>query len=128
MTALPVDLFVKLLSEDGKVPTQGSLSAAGLDLYAAVPKTIPARGKALVDLQLSVAIPVGHYGRIAPRSGLASKFGIETGAGVIDSDYRGPVMVLLFNHSDTDFEGERIRRAFRLSPDVQSTKATALLS
>jgi dUTPase len=35
----------------------------------------------------------------------ASKHGIQTGAGVIDADYRGPVMVLLFNHSETDFEG-----------------------
>jgi dUTP pyrophosphatase len=50
-------------------------------------------------------------GRIAPRSGLASKNFIDTGAGVIDADYRGPVKVLLFNHADTDFpvkEGDRI--------------------
>jgi len=50
-------------------------------------------------------------GRIAPRSGLASKHSIATGAGVIDADYRGQVKVLLFNHSDADFdvkEGERI--------------------
>jgi dUTP pyrophosphatase len=43
-------------------------------------------------------------GRIAPRSGLASKNFIDTGAGVIDADYRGPVKVLLFNHADADFE------------------------
>ena len=50
-------------------------------------------------------------GRIAPRSGLASKHFIDTGAGVIDADYRGEVKVLLFNHSDVDFEikeGDRI--------------------
>ncbi|KAK5282926.1 hypothetical protein LTR16_005624, partial [Cryomyces antarcticus] len=50
-------------------------------------------------------------GRIAPRSGLASKHSIDVGAGVIDCDYRGPVKVLLFNFSDTDFDvkaGERI--------------------
>lgn len=50
-------------------------------------------------------------GRIAPRSGLASKHFIDTGAGVIDADYRGPVKVLLFNHGDADFavdEGDRI--------------------
>lgn len=45
-------------------------------------------------------------GRIAPRSGLASKNFIDTGAGVIDADYRGQVKVLLFNHSHSDFEGE----------------------
>ena len=48
-------------------------------------------------------------GRIAPRSGLAAKNFIDTGAGVIDADYRGEVKVLLFNHSETDFEGERQR-------------------
>jgi len=44
-------------------------------------------------------------GRIAPRSGLAVKSFIDTGAGVVDADYRGPVKVLLFNHSEVDFEG-----------------------
>lgn len=50
-------------------------------------------------------------GRIAPRSGLASKHFIDTGAGVIDADYRGQVKVLLFNHAETDFEikeGDRV--------------------
>ena len=58
-----------------------------------------------------MAIPEGNYGRIAPRSGLAAKHSIDVGAGVIDSDYRGEVKVLLFNLSDTDFEvkpGDRI--------------------
>ena len=85
---------------------------------------IPARGKALVDTQISVAVPAGTYGRVAPRSGLgasatlhamlgclhdsrsAAKFMIDTGAGVIDADYRGIVFVLLFNLSDQDFTGE----------------------
>lgn len=47
--------------------------------------------------------PVLIDGRIAPRSGLAAKNFIDTGAGVIDADYRGQVKVLLFNHSDVDF-------------------------
>lgn len=88
-------------------------------------KVIPARGKALVDTQISIAVPAGTYGRVAPRSGLgkiaprpslcvscveiyalpASKFMIDTGAGVIDADYRGIVFVLLFNLSDKDFQG-----------------------
>ncbi|WVQ62066.1 hypothetical protein V866_006721 [Kwoniella sp. B9012] len=101
---LAVPLDVQLLSDRGTLPTLGSDFAAGLDLYSAESKIVPARGKALIDLQLSIAVPNGHYGRIAPRSGLASKHSIQTGAGVIDADYRGPVMVLLFNHSDTDFE------------------------
>jgi len=74
-------------------------------------KIVPAHGKALVDTQLSIAVPPGTYGRVAPRSGLASKFMIDTGAGVVDADYRGVIFVLLFNHSDKDFqveEGDRI--------------------
>lgn len=65
----------------------------------------------LVDTDISIAVPVGTYGRVAPRSGLASKHSIDVGAGVIDADYRGPVKVLLFNLSDNDFDvavGERV--------------------
>ena len=72
---------------------------------------IPARGKALIGTQLSICVPPGTYGRIAPRSGLAVKFDIATGAGVIDPDYRGVVHVLLFNLSDQDFQvnvGDRV--------------------
>ena len=93
--------------------------------FSAENKVIPARGKALIDTQLSIAVPPGTYGRIAPRSGLgklppqtysmravdmvtASKFMIDTGAGVIDADYRGILFVLLFNLSDKDFEGDYI--------------------
>ena len=72
---------------------------------------MPARGKVLVGTGLAFGIPEGNYGRIAPRSGLAAKHSIDIGAGVIDSDYRGELKVLLFNFSDTDFkisEGDRI--------------------
>lgn len=65
----------------------------------------------LVDTDISIAVPAGTYGRVAPRSGLASKHSIDVGAGVIDADYRGPVKVLLFNFSEVDFKvevGERV--------------------
>ncbi|TFK56141.1 dUTP diphosphatase [Heliocybe sulcata] len=117
-------LLIKRLSEKAKLPTRGSALAAGYDLYSAEKKTIPARGKALVDTQISIAVPAGTYGRVAPRSGLASKFMIDTGAGVIDADYRGVVFVLLFNHSDQDFEVQEGDRVAQLiiekiqTPDV----------
>jgi len=100
----PPALQVKLLSASAKPPTRGSAFAAGYDIYAAKETVVPARGKALVDTDISIALPAGTYGRIAPRSGLASKHSIDTGAGVIDADYRGPVKVLLFNFSDADFK------------------------
>ena len=107
----PPALQVKLLSPTAKPPTRGSAFAAGYDLYASSAATVPARGKALVDTDISIAVPAGTYGRVAPRSGLASKHSIDVGAGVIDADYRGPVKVLLFNFSDREFEvqiGERV--------------------
>ncbi|KAJ7781545.1 dUTPase-like protein [Mycena metata] len=124
-TLAPVaSLLIKRLSEKAKLPTRGSPLSAGYDLYSAEKKIIPARGKALVDTQISIAVPAGTYGRVAPRSGLASKFMIDTGAGVIDADYRGVVFVLLFNHSEKDFqveEGDRVAQLIieRIStPDV----------
>ncbi|ORX34981.1 hypothetical protein BD324DRAFT_633486 [Kockovaella imperatae] len=111
VTAPTDTLLVKRLSDKATVPTRGSPLSAGYDLYSAEDIQVPGRGKALVDLQISIACPEGTYGRVAPRSGLASKHSIDTGAGVIDADYRGPVKVLLYNHSDTDFEiktGDRI--------------------
>ncbi|PFH52621.1 hypothetical protein AMATHDRAFT_139508 [Amanita thiersii Skay4041] len=109
--APPSQLLVKRHSEKARLPTRGSTLAAGYDLYSAENKVVPAHGKALVDTQISIAVPIGTYGRVAPRSGLASKYMIDTGAGVIDADYRGIVFVLLYNHSDSDFEvkeGDRI--------------------
>ena len=58
---------------------------------------------------LAIAVPHGTYARIAPRSGLAVKNFIDTGAGVVDEDYRGAVGVVLFNHGDADFQGKRRR-------------------
>jgi dUTP pyrophosphatase len=66
---------------------------------------------ALVKTDIKVKIPEMHYGRIAPRSGLTLKYGLNIGAGVIDSDYRGTVGVIIFNHGSADFVvgvGDRI--------------------
>jgi dUTP pyrophosphatase len=58
-----------------------------------------------VKTGLSIAIPAGTYARVAPRSGLAVKHFVDTGAGVVDEDYRGEVGVVLFNHGEADFQG-----------------------
>ncbi|KAJ9513347.1 hypothetical protein QJQ45_001387 [Haematococcus lacustris] len=117
-------LRVKKLSEFAIIPTRGSAGAAGYDLSCAHDCVIPARGKELVKTDISIKLPRGTYGRVAPRSGLAVKKFIDTGAGVIDEDYRGPVGVLLFNHSDQDFAVSRGDRIAQLiveriaTPDV----------
>ena len=65
----------------------------------------------MISSGIAIAVPEGHYGRMAPRSGLAAKHFIDVGAGVIDCDYRGEIKILLFNFSEEDFhvkQGERI--------------------
>lgn len=102
--------YMKVIPE-AYAPTKGSMKAAGYDLKSAFNTIVPARGKALVDIGLKVELPEGCYGRIAPRSGLAVENFIAIGAGVVDEDYRGVLKVVLFNHSNVDFEvkaGDRI--------------------
>ncbi|CCE85200.1 Piso0_004782 [Millerozyma farinosa CBS 7064] len=105
------NLKIHLRSKNAILPTKGSELAAGYDLYSSEDALIPAQGQGLVSTDISVVVPIGTYGRVAPRSGLAVKHGISTGAGVIDADYRGEVKIVLFNHSKKDFEikkGDRI--------------------
>ncbi|XP_065880458.1 deoxyuridine 5'-triphosphate nucleotidohydrolase [Euphorbia lathyris] len=121
----PISFFrVKKLSENAVLPSRASPLSAGYDLSSAIETKVPAKGKALVPTDLSIAVPEGTYARIAPRSGLAWKYFIDVGAGVIDADYRGPVGVILFNHYDTEFEvkkGDRIAQLIIeriMTPDV----------
>jgi len=108
--AKPLLRFAKL-SEHAQAPTRGSSVAAGYDLYAAEEMVIEPGKRACVKTDIQIEVPDGTYGRVAPRSGLAAKHGIDVGAGVVDKDYRGNVMVLLFNFGDAAFNvarGDRI--------------------
>jgi dUTP pyrophosphatase len=96
---------VKRTSPNATLPNRATNGSVGYDLYASSSATIkPNGGRALIPTNLIILIPEGHYGRIAPRSGLTLKFGINVGAGVIDPDYRGEVGVILFNHGMENFE------------------------
>jgi dUTP pyrophosphatase len=90
---------IKFIHETAKTPTLGTEGAAGYDLYACIPAIVPIRPRqrVLVPTGIALEIPRGLYGRIAPRSGLAWKKGLDVMAGVIDSDYRGEINVLLIN-------------------------------
>src|SRR5204862_6769588 len=102
---------VKKLSSDASLPKRESPFAAGYDLFSAQNTIVPARGKALIKTDLTLIFPPGVYGRIAPRSGLALKYHLDIGGGVIDPDYRGNVGIILFNHGSTDYKvsiGDRI--------------------
>lgn len=96
---------IKKLNENAVIPTQGSEYAAGVDLYATPPTmstNIPAGQTAKINTGICVEIPNGYFGAIFARSGLATKRGLRPAncVGVIDSDYRGEVIVAL--HNDTD--------------------------
>lgn len=80
------------------LPLRGSAFAAGLDLFAVEGVTLAPGARVGVKIGLAVAIPVGYYGRVAPRSGLAMKQGVDVLAGVIDADYRGEIICALINH------------------------------
>jgi dUTP diphosphatase len=93
------------------LPEYSSLGAAGADLYANEAVTLGPGERHAVATGLRVEIPPGHAGLVWPRSGLAVRHGIDTLAGVIDSDYRGEVRVVLVNHGQQPFTiepGDRI--------------------
>jgi dUTP pyrophosphatase len=93
-------LRFKRLEASATLPTRGSSQAAGLDLYSIEDVVIEPQQRALVRTGLAVAIPEGYYGRVAPRSGLAVKNGLDVLAGVIDADYRGEIRCALYNTGD----------------------------
>lgn len=117
---------IKKLNEKAIVPTYGTEFSAGADLYACVDGevVIGAGETAFISTGLAVEIPVGYVGLVYARSGLASKKGLAPAnkVGVIDSDYRGEVMVAIYNQSKeerTVAYGERIAQMV-IAPFVQA--------
>ena len=90
--------YMKLLPT-ACIPTHATPKSVGLDLYIPTSVLIPAHDKVLIDMVIAFQIPMGYYGQIAPRSGLAIHHHIHVGAGVVDPDYTGSVQVLLLNLS-----------------------------
>lgn len=121
-------LYVKKLSSKAIIPKRFSSGAAGYDMFSLTEDSIKPHSKGLISTGLVLMIPFGYYGRIAPRSSLASKNFIDVGAGVIDSDYRGEIKILLFNFSDQEFkinEGDRIAQLIIekiIIPEIEEVK------
>lgn len=104
-------LKVKKLSANARAPERASAGAAGYDLYSAQEAVVRPGTREMLRTDLSIQIPPGHYGRIAPRSGVAWKFGIDIGAGVVDEDYRGALGILFVNNGINDYTvkvGDRV--------------------
>lgn len=110
-----MEVNIKLLNENAKVPTRGSEYAAGYDLYAATTDDVDIAPHSTVKIGtgISVELPNGTFGAIFARSGLATKKGLRPAncVGVCDSDYRGEYIVAIHNDTDemmTIAAGERI--------------------
>lgn len=102
---------VKKLVSHAIIPKRATEGSAGLDISSSVDMIIPSHKWLAVPTGISIMVPKDCYARLAPRSGLAFKYGIQVGAGVIDSDYTGEIKVILFNHGENDFTiktGDRI--------------------
>jgi len=113
----------KKLSREATIPTKSHTQDAGWDLYASADGTVLPSGRKLVKTDIAMAIPEGYVGLIWPRSGLATKNGIDVLAGVVDSGYRGGIGVCLYNTSQISLvikRGDRIAQIiFHKIPEVK---------
>lgn len=132
---------VKILKEGAKLPTYGSAEAAGADLYACIdaPLTIAPGQTAFVPTGIALEVPAHCAGLIYARSGMACKRGLAPAnkVGVVDSDYRGEIIVALHNHGDqpqTVERGERIAQfvitpvltpAYEMAEELSDTERNA---
>jgi dUTP pyrophosphatase len=102
-----------LLHDNAIPPKRNHETDAGADLYSLESVVIPPLGRSLIKTGISLQIPEGWYGRIAPRSGLAAKYGIDVLAGVIDSSYRGEICVVL--HNTDPYESFHVKASQRIA-------------
>ena len=96
------------------MPAHATPKSVGLDLYGPMGVLVPAHDRILIDVGIAFQIPMGYYGQIAPRSGLAIQHHIHVGAGVVAPDYTGSIHVLLMNFSSQDHVIEKNHRIARM--------------
>ena len=120
-----VKVLIKKLDSAVKLPEYKTNGASGMDLVAFIKKTIVIKPKtsSLIPTGISVAFSEDYEIQIRPRSGLAAKFNISVlnTPGTIDSDYRGEIKIIIYNHGDADFNinnGDRIAQMI-LSPVIK---------
>jgi len=102
---------VQLLDSMAKTPTRANTNDAGWDLYSAIDTIVPSKQRKTVRTGIAIQMPEQFAGLIWPRSGLSVKHGIDVLAGVVDSGYRGEIMVCLYNTSEENVSistGDRI--------------------
>ena len=128
-----MEVKVERLTKSARLPKRHHPGDAAYDIYADEEKSIPKGEVQLVSTGIAIALPNDQmYARIAPRSGLAVKHGIDTFAGVIDSGYRGEVKVALFNAGREDYQvkkGDRIAQMIItpiLTPDMVESEGEGI--
>ena len=120
-------LKVILTSPESKVPLRGTEGSAGYDICSVSDGNVDPNSRSLIDSGIIVEIPKGYMGLIAARSSMALK-GIDIGGGIIDSDYRGKLGIILINSTDDVFQfrkGDRIAQLILIpisTPDVVEAK------
>ena len=121
---MKLNVPIKILNEDATLPTYGSEYSAGADLYSIEACEISPHETMLVHTGVALQIPDGYVGLIYARSGLATKRSLAPAnkVGVIDSDYRGEIMVSLHNHSNVV---QSIEKGERVAQIVFTQYATA---
>jgi len=104
---------IVLLNSDSRYPTKSHVTDAGYDLFSTEDVSLQPLQRKVVKTGIKLSIPSGFYGRVAPRSGLAVKNGVDVLAGVIDSGYNGEIGVVLIN---TDkFESVSLPKSSRIA-------------
>ena len=125
-------LRIKKLEEGAKIPFRATLHSAGIDLYALLKEPVEIGSHEICQIHTGIAceIPIGFAGFIFARSSLGIKHGVTpaNGVGVIDSDYRGEIIVGLINQLDTPFivqPGDRIAQLIIMpvmTPDIEEVE------
>ncbi len=122
----------KKLSDEAIIPQRQTKGAAGFDIYACIKDDamfVHGGSYTIINTKIAVAIPEGFVGIIKPRSGWAVNNGVDTMAGVIDSDYRGEIKVILTKHNDGYFtvnDGDRIAQLVVIPVMLDSIEVDSL--
>lgn len=111
-----MQIKIKKLIKEAVIPTQGSEYAAGYDLYSCIDADILSNETVAISTGLAIEIPEGYFGAVFARSGLASKEGLRPAncVGVVDSDYRGEIKVMIHNDSKSDRQIKKNERIAQL--------------
>ena len=104
-----MEVKVKKIHEDAKIPAYAHEGDSGMDLYSVEETVLQPNETKLVKTGLQIAVPKGFEAQVRPKSGLAAKFGITVlnTPGTVDSGYRGEVMVILINHGKEEYKIEK---------------------